>query len=261
MPASQVVISPSTPADARDEAVWERVWQHQPSVSKDQALLDREANGPRWRLIVDRLESTFGTVRGLKTIELGCGRGDLSVLLARRGADVTLLDQSDSALAQARSRFDRLGLDARFERGNLLGALDPWRGRFDVVLSVGVVEHFRRTDRTRALAAHHKVLRSDGLAVVSVPHARCIPYRWWKLYLELRGWWPYGLEIPYTKRELQARARAAGFEAIETHALSFRQSLADHWCKRLFGRRPTWADERSILDGMMGLVLVMFGWR
>ena len=57
--------------------------------------------------MIDRyLNNAFGRIKGLNTIELGSGRGDLSVLLAERGANVTLLDASDAALEQARERFD-----------------------------------------------------------------------------------------------------------------------------------------------------------
>ena len=197
----------------------------------------------------------------MRTIELGCGRGDLSALLAERGADVTLLDQSQAALDAARERFLRLGLSARLERSDMFKACRSLTGDYDVVVSLGVVEHFRGDNRTAALAAHHRMLRPGGLAVISVPHAQCLPYRAWKAYLEFRGWWPYGMEIPYSRTELIRRARAAGFERINTHAMGFRQSIADHWCKRITGRRPKWADTPSLLDGLMGFVLLMFGSR
>jgi SAM-dependent methyltransferase len=256
---------PATPAPpaarATGQAVWDRVWRHSPSDEKDDALLQRERRGPRWALIVDRLEATFGSIRGLRTIELGSGRGDLSVLLAQRGAEVTLFDQSDKALAEAERRFDRLKLPARFERGDMFATPQCNHKTFDVSLSSGVIEHFKGEDRTHAVRAHHDVLRDGGMAIISVPHAWCPSYRLWKAYLELRGWWPYGLEIPYSKRELITRARRAGFAEVDGRCMSLWQSVGDHWCRSLFGKGPDWIGKRSVLDSLLGATLLLFARR
>ncbi len=133
---STVQVSPSV------DTVWDRIWRYQPSDARDDAMLQREEASPRWQLVVDRLERAFGSINGLQTIELGSGRGDLSILLARRGAQVTLLDRSERALEEASKRFARLGLPARFEQADLLTRSDSREGRFDVSLSIGVIEHF-----------------------------------------------------------------------------------------------------------------------
>ena len=261
MPVQTIPLDAERSPKQQAAPVWDRLWRYRPSDAKDDALLERERRGPRWALMVDRLEATFGAIEGLQTVELGSGRGDLSVLLAQRGARVTLLDASRAALEQAEHRFDRLGLTARFEQGDMFTTAEAWRDRFDVALSSGVIEHFKGDDRTSAITAHRRVIRPGGLTVISVPHAWCVPYRVWKLCLDLRRCYPYGMEIPYTRREIVSRARRAGFERTETHGLAFRQSVSDHWYKTLLGRRAVWADEPSCWDDLMGLVLLMFGWR
>jgi len=246
---------------ATEERVWERIWRHRPSDAKDDMLLAQERSGLRWELIVRHAEAAFGSIRGLRTIEIGSGRGDLSVLLARDGADVTLLDQSAKALDEARRRFDRLRLDARRESGDMLGRLDKWSGRFDVSLSSGVIEHFRGSDRLRAVRAHLDVLRPGGLAIISVPHSRCPPYRIWKAYLQIRGWWPYGVEVPYSRREIETLASASGLVDIETQCYGFWRSIGNLWGKDVFKRDVDWTDRRSRLDGLMGMNLLLFARR
>ncbi len=49
--------------------------------------------------------------QGMRVLELGSGRGGLGLLLARLGAQVTLVDFSSSALEQARALFGLEGLD------------------------------------------------------------------------------------------------------------------------------------------------------
>ncbi len=238
-------------------SVWKRVWLHTPSSERDDQLLARERRNPRWARIVEQIESAFGTCAGLKTIELGAGRGDLSALLAERGAKVTLLDASDEALDQAHRRFRRLGLPASFVKHDFLGTLDTLRSRYDVALSSGVVEHFRGPDRTQAIKAHHDVLAPGGMAVISVPHAWCVPYRLWKLYCELRQCWPYGLEVPFARGDLLRRSRLAGLSRPSVSCFGFWQSVGDHLAKRILGRGRDWVSKSSMLDPWLGATLVL----
>ncbi len=257
--AAAGAIAPRSAADV--PATWDRLWRYAPTDERDDTLLDRERRAPRWSLIRDRLTATFGTLRGLQTLELGSGRGDLSTLLAMEGAEVTLLDTSNRALDQARHRFDRLGLPARFERGDLFSPSAELRGRFDVALSSGVIEHFERDARTEAFRAHADTLNRRGVAVISVPNAWCPSYRFWKSYYELRGWWPYGMEIPYSRREMIRRGRTAGFHRVEVQGVGFWQSIGDHLGRGLLGRGPDWVARPSSLDSAMGMSLVFLGWR
>ena len=238
-------------------AVWDRLWRCEPSDTKDDHRLSREVRSPRWEYFQRRILDVFRSMRGLQAVELGAGRGDLSVLLARAGVRVTLLDRSDRALELAKRRFDRLGLRADFEQADMLDSLDDWRGRFDISSSLGVIEHFRDADRDRALEAHRVVLRPGGLAMLSVPHSFCPPYRIWKCYLELRGWWPYGMEIPYSKREMLSRAQRVGFVDCQTRCTGFLQAFGGQLCGGLLKRKPAWIDDRSRLDDCMGLNLLL----
>ncbi len=245
----------------RATTVWDRLWLHRPLTAKDDALLARERRSPRWRHVVNRLERAFGGIAGLKTIELGCGRGDLSVLLAQHGATVTLLDQSQRALEEAKYRFKRLGLSAEFVSGDMLGSLAEHTGAYDVAVSLGVTEHFVGDERRQVTAAHYNVLKPNGMAMISVPHAWCLPYRCWKFYLERRGWWPYGQEIPYSKREIKSIAQCVGFIHVDVVCTGFWQSVRDHWIKRWWRNAPDWHNRVSVWDRFMGLNLLLFAQR
>jgi len=255
---SLVSSSPPPSPQATGRAVWDRVWRHHPSDSRDDALLARERNGLRWAAIVSRIESAFGRIAGLRTIELGSGRGDLSILLAERGARVTLLDENPAALAQAQYRFDRLGLAGGYEQDDFLGPRKAHADRFDVAVSSGVIEHFQGADRTRAIAAHACALRAGGMAIISVPNAWCIPYRVWKKYLELRGWWPYGMERPYAHGELLRRSREAGLTEADVLGIGFWQFMRKHWAFSPRARRPHAETKISRLDKLFGASLVLF---
>jgi 2-polyprenyl-3-methyl-5-hydroxy-6-metoxy-1,4-benzoquinol methylase len=240
---------------------WDRLWAHPPSEARDRELLERERTLKRWSLIQNRIVETFGRMEGVRTVELGSGRGDLSALLAESGATVSLLDSSERALNQARHRFERMGLAAQFHYGDLFDA-GSRTARYDVAISSGVIEHFVGGQRTLAIEAHAESVGRGGLVILSVPNARCWPYRIWKKTLELRGRWPYGYERPFTRGELVRRARDAGLVRAEVRGVGFRQSWRDQFLPLLTGRtsvrRPV---EDSPFDERWGLALVLFAWK
>ncbi|MBI1826377.1 MAG: methyltransferase domain-containing protein [Planctomycetes bacterium] len=239
--------------------VWSRLWERTRTTNGHDALLQRERACPRWQLIKDRLLGIFGTIKGLRTLELGSGRGDLSALLAEAGAKVTLLDASKTALCHAKARFGTLGHAAQFRLGDLFALSGDLRGRFDVVLSSGVLEHFVGGARKRGIVCHKYALRDGGVAVISVPNAACLPYRVWKLYLELRGWWPYGLEAPFTRAELLRCAEQAGLEHTVVDGIGFWQSTGDHIARGLCKRSVDWSNTKSRFDAAMGMSLLLMG--
>ncbi len=251
----------STTADGR--SVWDRIWREATPAPKDDAVLERERNGERWAFAKQVLISQFGTLEGLRCVELGAGRGDFSALLAADGADVTLVDYSERAMEQAKSRFDRLRLQGRFVLRDVFElGLDKtdsgMTNAFDVSVSLGVIEHFRGRRRTEIVAAHARVLRPGGMTVISVPHAHCPPYRLWKMALEMRGWWPYGLEIPYSHRELSQRIERVGLSPVASHCCGLWRSVGDHVLGGLFRIRCGDLDRPSILDDWFGSMLTLY---
>jgi 2-polyprenyl-3-methyl-5-hydroxy-6-metoxy-1,4-benzoquinol methylase len=81
-----------------------------------------------------------GDVRGKRLLHLMCHFGLDTLSWARRGANVTGVDFSESAIAIARDLAQRTGLDATFHCGDVLRAADELDDTFDVVfLSRGVI--------------------------------------------------------------------------------------------------------------------------
>src|SRR2546423_1129915 len=56
----------------------------------------------------------FGDVAGKRVLDLGCGHGMASVVLARQGADVTACDLSLGYVREARARAAANGVRVRF---------------------------------------------------------------------------------------------------------------------------------------------------
>ncbi len=99
---------------------------------------------------------------GRKLLDAGCGTGALSVAAARRGAIVTGIDLSPRLIEVARERLPRdLGDGSvSLQAGDML---DPALGRFDFVVGMDSLIHYRLPDTLRAVASlaercHDKIL-------------------------------------------------------------------------------------------------------
>lgn len=95
---------------------------------------------------------------GARVLDVGCGVGRWSRLLARRGAQVFGIDLSPTMIGEARRRAAAEGVaaDCRFATSDL-ASLDL-RERFDLVLGVTVLQHILDAAAfgaaLRAMAAH-----------------------------------------------------------------------------------------------------------
>jgi 2-polyprenyl-3-methyl-5-hydroxy-6-metoxy-1,4-benzoquinol methylase len=260
--------SGSAPAsDARSQPeVWRAVWQRTQLTEEGvRKTIRREQRTLRWQAIRRAFLARFGTLRGVSTIELGAGTGDISLLLALEGAVPTLLDADDQALHLARFKFSAVGLEPACEVGDFLRLDSSLAGRFDAAVSYGTVEHFAGPTRELACRAHVEALRPGGMVAISVPNAYCLPYRANKWWLERRGTWIWGLELPYTRAELDRIAQAIGLDEWFIHGSSFLrdwdQFLFNPVTQRIERFTGFHFERRTPLDRWCGHALTLIGGR
>ena len=127
------------------------------------AELDPDAMPPRAPDHLERaLLGLIGPVAGRRVLELGCGSGDLALLLARDGAMLTAVDVSPAMVALARARVARFAPAARADF--LTAAAEDTglpAGSFDVVVGKWILHH---VDTARVGAEIGRVLRPHGRA-------------------------------------------------------------------------------------------------
>jgi SAM-dependent methyltransferase len=149
----------------------------------------------------------LGDVTGSLVLDLGCGNGENSLLVARRQARVIGLDVSESLLGLARTRFALNGLTgpAVFVASSAHDIALPDES-VDVVLGVAILHHLNLALVAREVK---RILRPGGRAIFQEP------VRDSKLLAAIRGLIPYRapdvspFERPLTEAEL--RQFAEGF--------------------------------------------------
>lgn len=124
---------------------------------------------------------------GLKSLEVGAGRGTMSMYFADAGFDCTLLDSCGDVLKYGRANFHSYEMAARFDEGDAK-QMPYGDGKFDVVFSYGLMEHF--DDIRQPLLEQARVLRRGGLLLSYV--VPCNPnssydFRWVKYFQAMNG--------------------------------------------------------------------------
>jgi SAM-dependent methyltransferase len=105
---------------------------------------------------LDRL----GIEAGVKLLDVACGSGQLGLIAARRGADVTGVDIATNSILAARGRATAEGLDARFDEGDA-EALPYEDASFDAVVSIYGAMFAPRPERVAAELL--RVCRPEGM--------------------------------------------------------------------------------------------------
>ena len=132
---------------------------------------------------------------GSRVLEAGCGSGGVTLELAKRGADATLLDISETAIHVSAQRFARADVPGAFVQGDLFAM--PFRdASFDCVWNAGVIEHFLLDQQRVALSEMVRVCKPGGRIVVLVPWRGASLYRLGKVVGERKGEWAPGYEVP-----------------------------------------------------------------
>ena len=202
--------------------LWDRVWESPVTTEEDTFNLVKEENCIRWQRIEVIALKEFGSFNNLKVIEIGAGAGINAALAAKRGAKVTMLDYSETALKRAREFFERNGLSAEFIKEDALSLPADLLGKYDISMSFGLTEHFKGSERININKAHFDILRKGGIAFISAPYKYSLPYRIYKFVAERTGRWGVGEEYPYSRKELRNMCQQIG---ITEYSFFFADSL------------------------------------
>ena len=186
----------------------------------------------------------------------------------RQGAKVVGIDISAPVVQMARAQFTGVPLTAA---GADVRALPFADGTFDVVYSMGTIEHFPESDL--ALGEIHRVLKPGGRAIIGVPN-RHDPFLRSLLVAALYrlGLYGYGYEKSYSRRTFRHMIEAAGLVVSAEEAILFLPGwlrmldLACHtWCRPLTRvtaagvRLFVWLDARLPAVRRHGYLLVSIG--
>jgi SAM-dependent methyltransferase len=159
--------------------------------------------------LADEVLSAEAAGRPLRVIDAGCGDGLLSLALAKRHRDwsVVGIDRRENLLAGARERARGRSLgNVRFEVADLTEPL-PGSG-FDAVVALECLHEI--PDDESALASMAGALAPGGLLALQVPERE-----WSPVLPGSSGIWREEVRHGYGREEISAAVRRAGLEPVE----------------------------------------------
>ncbi|MGO1075515.1 class I SAM-dependent methyltransferase [Inquilinus sp. CA228] len=102
-----------------------------------------------------------------RMLELGCGNGLSSYLMAGKGYEVHGIDIAGTVVAWARERFAAAGLRGSFHQGTVCRMPVFADSSFDIVFDGSCLHCLIGGDRGLCLAEVRRILQPDGVLVVS----------------------------------------------------------------------------------------------
>jgi 2-polyprenyl-3-methyl-5-hydroxy-6-metoxy-1,4-benzoquinol methylase len=124
-------------------------------------------------VVAHRLKMAFGfgeVEKGMKILDIGCGRGELSGMCALLGCDVWAIDYSNDALNIASQYFmEHVKSDdlkqIKLQRMNAKSLAFP-SDFFDRIFLIDIVEHLYPEELKQSLCEVNRVVKSGGKVIV-----------------------------------------------------------------------------------------------
>lgn len=163
-----------------DQVRWNDLWR---------GYLTNVALKTNQRVVDVLVKSLNQKLTGKTILEVGAGSGSDLVALAQMGAICTALDFSPNALQVCRRLARKFGQKLKTVKADCRH-LPFASNSFDVVFSVGLVEHFNKPQAI--LAEQIRVVKPGGLLLIDVPQ-KYNPYTCVKHWQMRRGVFSVGL--------------------------------------------------------------------
>jgi SAM-dependent methyltransferase len=211
---------------------WDGIWERK-EIHRRSRIPAAAGKDIIYRTVSAVLRREIPDARGKKVLEPGSGHGLVSLGLAKRGAEVSLLDISAPALTLSKACFMMEGMHPQTYNASILDMpMDD--DTYDVTWNGGVIEHFDVADQVRAVSEMLRVTRPGGKVVIMVPSADARIYKAGKAYADRLGLWQPGYEMPISSlKNLEARVPG---RLVKEYRMGFIAEL--HFLKYYFAKVP-----------------------
>lgn len=155
-----------------------------------------------------------------KVLEIGCGSGESSVILAKNDRIVSAIDYSADSISLVNKLAEKMECNVETYCIDAIKEL-PFEDReFDVVFQAGLLEHFNQEQRIQLLNRWKRVCKK---MVSLIPNEHSVAYRTGKAIAEKNRTWKWGLELP--QYSLVQEFQEAGLSEVEEYTIGEKEAL------------------------------------
>ncbi|MBU1194136.1 MAG: class I SAM-dependent methyltransferase [Proteobacteria bacterium] len=161
------------------------------------------------RELVGAIKKHFGSTQGMSLTEIGGANSAFLELLLQelKPSEYAIIDSNATGLEKTRERIQPQDNVQLLQKDILTGAFD--RQTSDLVLSVGLIEHFDQKGTQKAIQAHFEILKPGGYAVITFPTPTFL-YRISRFISQKLGLWIFHDERPLMITEVLETAQNYG---------------------------------------------------
>ena len=188
--------------------IWDKLWKGQKKESSF-SIMNSPGSAALRSEFIGLLQKYFG-VKGKSILEVGTGTGQYCIELDKRGARCIGIDKESESIELAQRVAKDYDANCVFHKLNLFDVPE----RADIVISMGVLEHFEDKMIVKMLK---KMSTLGDHVVVGVPYSGSGVYTLSKAFAIQNGSWPYGIERDFYS--LQNLFEKAGMELISEEVI------------------------------------------
>lgn len=232
--------APPSGGDRAGSSFWDDWWKRYPLPPAIDPYRSGLKNYP-FRRFHDYFSEVFQgrAAQEKKLIEIGCAQSVLLPYFARYfGFEVYGLDRSELGCQRARMILERENVNGEIYCSDFFSAPDSLHHQFDVLFSMGVVEHFENT--AEAVKAMALLLRPGGRMVTNIPNFTGVL----RAYQKVLDKAIYDVQVPLDRDGLARAHREAGLEVESCEyflPISLEVLNVESWPKHL----PYWITVRT----------------
>jgi 2-polyprenyl-3-methyl-5-hydroxy-6-metoxy-1,4-benzoquinol methylase len=156
--------------DLAGEKYWTEFWKQQKLPSKI-SLDSSDINNYPFQLLDDFFFDLFKNhpTSTMSVLEIGCGNSIfLGYFYERFNFKIFGLDYSEVGCQRTMEIFERDKVPGKVFLEDALNPSEELLGKFDVVVSLGVIEHFE--DTTQTIYQFSRFLKPNGILITSIPN-------------------------------------------------------------------------------------------
>ncbi|MGD9637486.1 MAG: class I SAM-dependent methyltransferase [Alphaproteobacteria bacterium] len=228
--------------DKAGNEYWSGVWQNQdlPKTWDMESLAIKDYVKHSFFIKFKESFAEFEGRENVAFVEVGCARSQILPVFAKSfNFDISGIDYSKVGCEQASAILERDGVKGKVYCCDIFNIPDDLVGKFDVVLSIGLIEHF--ADTKEIVVALSKLLKPKGIMFTNVPNmTKCVGFLQ-KIFDKK----VYDIHIPLDKNKVETAHKDAGLEVIDCSYFLFSNFLVLNlnstvkksfiwWLKKLF---------------------------
>ena len=198
--------------DKAGNEYWSEVWQKQdlPKVwDVDSNSIKNYVKHRFYLEFKEIFEKHLPQNKKIALIEVGCARSQiLPIFSTKFGFEIAGLDYSEIGCKQAEAILDREAVKGEIYCCDVFDIPKELIGKFDVVLSIGLIEHF--SDTTAIVKALSNLLKPNGIIFTNVPNMTSYMGFLQKLFDKKI----YDIHIPLNPEQIAKAHKEAGLEII-----------------------------------------------